>query len=107
AARPGSVRTDTDDPRRLEPLGLAMPFPQARMHLDPDPGDDDRRRAPPQLGDDARDLLDGLAGPVDHLGESSPQTAVVIDAGEAEVGERQLAQALEHDRRLDHAPAML
>ena len=41
-----------------------------------------------QLGHQRRALVGRLTGAVDRLGQSLPQRAVVVDAGEAEVGER-------------------
>ena len=48
-----------------------------------------------QLGDDLRTLLGGLAGRVDRFGQPLTQRAVVVDAGEAKVGERQPTQLCE------------
>jgi len=44
--------------------------------------------------EDMDDLLGGLSGAEDHLGKAPPQVAVVVDAGELKVLERQVAQAV-------------
>ena len=46
-----------------------------------------------QLGHDGGALLRRLARPVHRLGESLAQHPMVVDASEAQIGERQAAQA--------------
>ena len=57
------------------------------------PGEQDGRvRSGQQLGDDRGALLGRLARPVDGLGQALAQVAVVVDPGEAQVGEGQPPQ---------------
>ncbi len=55
------------------------------------PGEHDRAGATvgPQLGDDGGALLGRLARGVDRLGHALAQGPVVVDLGEAEIGERE------------------